>query len=154
MTIHSSDFAWPSDDALIKSLTTYERRPNLMIVARGLPVEAVADQVITLCARPILPSLLPGRLNLPARRNGTIVLQNVTSLSRPQQITLDDWIVGGCGDIQIVSIATMPLWPLVQNGDFLEGLFYRLNIVRLDATAESFIGAGLPLSEHPHSPRA
>ena len=67
---------------------------------------------------------------------------------------LNDWIAEGCGDAQIVSIATTPLWPLVQNGDFLEGLFYRLNVVRLEATAESFIGAAVRPDEHRESPRA
>ena len=87
-----------------------------------------------------MPSLLPGRLHLPAIRRGTVLLQNVDALSLAQQIVLNDWIAEGCGEAQIVSIATTPLWRLVQNGDFLEGLFYRLNVVRLDATAESFIG--------------
>ena len=45
ITMHSTEFAWLSDEALIKWLTAYDRRPNLMIVAHGLPVEAVADQL-------------------------------------------------------------------------------------------------------------
>jgi transcriptional regulator of aromatic amino acid metabolism len=62
-----------------------------------------------------------------------VLLQNVTALSIPQQITLNDWIDEGLGQAQVLSITTTPLWQLVQNGDFLEGLFYRLNVVCLDA---------------------
>jgi DNA-binding NtrC family response regulator len=35
--------------------------------------------------------------------------------------------------VQIVSITSEPLWPLVEQGRFLEGLFYRLNVVTLEA---------------------
>ena len=38
---------------------------------------------------------------------------------------LNDWIARGRGGAQIVSIAQTSVWQLVQNGDFLEGLFYR-----------------------------
>jgi len=153
ITMQSNEFAWLSNEALIKWLTTYERRPNLLIVAQGLPVEMVADQLMTLSTRPTLRNLLPGRLHLPAAPNGTVVLQNVTALSRGQQIVLNDWLAEGCGDTQIISIATSPLWPLVQNGEFLEGLFYRISVVRLEATADTFV-AGVQPDEARKSPRA
>src|SRR5437660_469565 len=35
-------------------------------------------------------------------------------------------IGAGRGDVQIVSMTSAPLWPLVVDGDFLEGLFFRL----------------------------
>jgi hypothetical protein len=134
ITMQSADFAWLADEVLIKWLTMADRRPNLMIVARGLPVDLVADRVREMCQPPLLPSILPGRLHLPATRRGTLLLQNLTAMSLPQQIALNDWIHEGCGQAQIVSITSTPLWRLVQNGDFLEGLFYRLNVVSLDAS--------------------
>ena len=42
-------------------------------------------------------------------------------------------IGAGRGDVQIVSMTSAPLWPLVVDGDFLEGLFFRLNVVCLEA---------------------
>lgn len=145
ITMQSTEFAWLSHDALIKWLTTYERRPNLLIVAQGVPVEMVADQLMSVSTRPTLRNNLPGRLQLPATPNGTVVLQNVTALSLAQQIALNDWLADGCGDTQVISIATTPLWPLVLNGEFLEGLFYRLSVVRLEATTDTFISAGVPV---------
>jgi hypothetical protein len=134
MTMHAADFAWLSDETLIDWLTMRDRRPNLMVVARDLPLDAVADRLKSVCAPPILPSILPGRLHLPASRSGTVLLQNVAALSIPQQIALNDWIDEGHGQAQILSITAKPLWTVVQNGDFLEGLFYRLNVVCLDAS--------------------
>ena len=40
----------------------------------------------------------------------------------------------GHGSVQIVSITSQPIWPLVEAGRFLEGLFYRLNVVTLEAS--------------------
>ena len=151
--MQSTEFAWLSHDALIKWLTTYERRPNLLIVAQGVPVDMVADQLMSVSTRPTLRNNLPGRLQLPATPNGTVVLQNVTALSLAQQIALNDWLADGCGDTQVISIAATPLWPLVLNGEFLEGLFYRLSVVRLEATTDTFIAAGVPVDAR-KSPRA
>jgi transcriptional regulator of aromatic amino acid metabolism len=147
ITMQSTDFAWLSDESLLKWLTTRDRRPNLMVVARGLPVDVVADHLLPVCAGPVMPSLLPGRLHLPASRRGTVLLQNVAALSIPQQIVLNDWIDEGSGQAQIVSIATTPLWRLVENGDFLEGLFYRLNVICLEATALKGQASGVDTSD-------
>ena len=154
ITMHSTDFGGLSDEALITWLTAHDRRPNLMIVAHGLPVDDVADRFMIVCDQPFRRSLLPGRLNLPASRRGIVLLENVTALSLPQQIVLNDWISEGRGEAQIVSIAATPLWRLVEDGDFLEGLFYRLNVVHLDASAESLIAAAVQSDEHRESPWA
>ena len=50
-----------------------------------------------------------------------------------QQISLFDWMTVTRQRTQIVSIATMRLDQLVRDGRFLEGLFYRINVLQLDA---------------------
>lgn len=152
--MHSTDFAWLSDEALIKRLTLRDKRPHLTIVAQGLPLEVVTDRLMTVCRPPVLPSILPGRLHLPASRRGTVLLQNVTGLSLPQQIVLNDWIDEGSGDAQIISISTTPLWKLVNYGDFLESLFYRLNVVCLEATREVLDASSDDTGEYCVLPRA
>jgi hypothetical protein len=71
ITMQSTEFAWLSHEALIKWLTTYERRPNLLIVGQGVPVEMVGDQLMSVSTRPTLRNNLPGRLQLPATPNGS-----------------------------------------------------------------------------------
>jgi DNA-binding NtrC family response regulator len=39
----------------------------------------------------------------------------------------------GRREVQIVSVTSAPLRPLVEDGEFLEGLFLRLNVVCLEA---------------------
>lgn len=152
--MHSTDFTWLSDEALIKRLTLRDKRPHLMIVAHGLSLDAVTDRLMVACRQPVLPSVLPGRLHLPASRRGTVLLQNVAALSLSQQIVLTNWIDEGDSDAQIVSISPTPLWQLVKDGDFLEGLFYRLNVICLAATAEVHDVSDDDTGEHCTLPRA
>jgi hypothetical protein len=137
ITMHSADFGWLLDEGLIQWLTLYDRRPNLLIEAYSGSIDSVTEHVLAACRQPVLPSIFPGRLDLPVTRHGTVVLHNVHAMSIPQQIVLNDWIDEGRGGAQIVSISTTSVWQLVQNGDFLEGLFYRLSVIRLDATAQN-----------------
>jgi transcriptional regulator of acetoin/glycerol metabolism len=48
-------------------------------------------------------------------------------------MTLFDWITLAQGRMQVVSIATTRIYGLVKKGRFLEALFYRLNVVQLEA---------------------
>jgi len=74
---------------------------------------------------------LPGRLALPSQPVGTLLLENVAALALAQQIRLHDWMSGS--RTQVISVVFAPLYPMVERGEFLEGLFYRLNMVTLEA---------------------
>jgi len=50
-----------------------------------------------------------------------------------QQIDLFDWLDRFGTTSQILSFTSSALWPLVERGRFLAGLFYRLNVVTLTA---------------------
>jgi DNA-binding NtrC family response regulator len=88
---------------------------------------------MTWCALPFRFSALPGTLELPLIRRGTLLLNDVTAMTLSQQVMLYDWLSDGCGEMQVVSVASAPLEILVEDGQFLEGLFYRLNVLRLNA---------------------
>ena len=75
---------------------------------------------------------MPGWLDFPAA-GGTLLLTRIEEMSLDQQIALHEWMTVANPPIQVVSVATTRLDHLVGKGRFLEGLFYRLNIVQLDA---------------------
>ena len=60
------------------------------------------------------------------------MLRDVAGLTPSQQLTLNDWLSAGPGELQVISITTTPLESLVQIGQFNECLFYRLNTVRIE----------------------
>jgi transcriptional regulator of aromatic amino acid metabolism len=124
-------------------LTADRQRPNLLIVCVSEEMEAVVSRVMGLCKRPVHARKLPGELSLPEQMNGTLLLWDVAQLTRGQQMTLHDWITDRPRDAQVISITAAPLLPLVEDGQFLEGLFYRINVVSLVAR----VGPGRPDSQ-------
>jgi hypothetical protein len=77
---------------------------------------------------------LPGPLDLPADDARTLLIGDVSTLTLQQQIDFYDWLERGNETVQVISLTSAPLWPLVTSGRFLEGLFYRLNVMSVSAS--------------------
>jgi DNA-binding NtrC family response regulator len=60
---------------------------------------------------------------------GRLLLHDLAAMNAAQQSELAGWITTAGAGVQIVSIASQSLWPLVANGRFLDGLYYRLNTI-------------------------
>jgi hypothetical protein len=121
--------------ALLRTWAIQGHRPNLLVVVEPrLSAEAVARRVITLGVLPFHWSSLPGRLSFPPTKEGTLFLNDVAALRRDQQLALQDWLDVDAVDVQVISLTSLPLERLVAEGQFLESLYYRLNVVRLDVT--------------------
>lgn len=122
-----------SEEEWVRALIDQEPHPNLLVVCDGPTPTAVARRVADLCPVPCEHCLVPGELRLPECRPGTLVLHDVAALTLEQQLALFDWLTGCWHGMQVISIASTPLLPLVHSGRFLEGLYYRLNVVYLVA---------------------
>jgi transcriptional regulator of aromatic amino acid metabolism len=123
-------------DPWLRSLMSGKHRPNFLIHCPDMSVVAAASEVTGLCAGPLHVCVLPGYLRLPDETrgsHGTFVIGDISKLTLQQQITLSDWMTYRNRSTQVVSLTSVPLLPLVQDGRFLEGLFYRLNIVSVHA---------------------
>ncbi len=135
MMVNSPDFISFSELPLLRSVTSLDGRPSLLVVCTGATVEAVVDQLRPLCTPPCHICRIPGPLNLPgSTRKGTFLVHDVAELTMAQQIALAEWIEHRQGKVQVVSVTQAPLLSLVHDGRFLEGLFYRLNTVTVLAT--------------------
>jgi hypothetical protein len=130
--MHSIDFPWVPSENLMRYLTAVPQRPNLLVECSHRAGEAIVASLKAVCAPPVHLLKMPGPLAMPARKAGTLLLQGASMMTLEQQIELNDWLSSGRGELQIVSITNAPLWDLVQEGRFLEGLFYRLNVVYLE----------------------
>ena len=135
ISMQALDFPWVSDRVLLRSLTMAPNRPSLLVVCDRTEPDAAIASLMKWCEQPFHICCLPGPLELPSVKKGTLFLRDVSYLTLAQQIALNDWIEGGRGDLQIVSVTDTPLWPLVDAGQFLECLFYRLNLITLEAKA-------------------
>lgn len=136
MDLISADTASASDTALLQRLLTKHHRPNVLVECPAAAARFVLCQLAQTGVQPMQHSALPGALALPDVRRGTLLIENVTALTAAQQQALYAWLTDGPADglpMQVISVATEPLLPAVQEGRFLEALYYRLNIVRMDS---------------------
>ena len=131
-----------SEMTLLRMLSSRNHRPNLMIVNRRASLESVLQELTTVCELPLRVCQFPGVLILPTDPRGTLVLGNVDRLTVAQQITLSDWLARKGKDVQVVSVTQAPMTDLIDEGRFLEGLYFRLNTVVILATSAGEYHAG------------
>lgn len=134
MLTMSSDTISLSEEVLLRALTSQQRRPNLLVTCHDVSVDHVVQRLLGFCAPPYHVCSLPGTSWLPAARGGTLFLADAGLLTLRQQMELYDWLTTS-RQTQVVSVTELPLGRLVDAGDFLDGLFFRLNVVSLDARA-------------------
>jgi hypothetical protein len=111
--------------------------PNVLISgpeqATHAFIHAVAAQLqspVRCCiASEVVPSL--------GDTDGTIVLRDVDALDADRQNELLLWLDdAGHGRTQVVCTTRKPLYDRVQAGAFLDRLYYRLNVINFEVTAE------------------
>src|SRR5258706_3110109 len=111
-------------------------RVNVLLVGAGGMTRNVVGMLLRDRDEPIA-SWSPGeRLLLPpVARGGTVVLHEVGTLAADDQLHLLDWLEHAVARTQVISTTSRPLLPQVQNGAFIERLFYPPNTICLDVTA-------------------
>lgn len=133
LTMSSATIAL-SDEALLRALLSQQKRPNFLVTCHDVPVDDVVQRLLNFCAAPFHFCTVPRAFGLPTTRAGTLFLADAGLLTMKQQVELFDWMTIS-RETQVVSVTELPLGRLVSNGDFLDGLFFRLNVVSLDASA-------------------
>jgi transcriptional regulator of aromatic amino acid metabolism len=123
-----------SHPLLLLWLASQRPRQHFLLRCESGRFDSVARKVAMLGVPPVRLSRLPGSLELPPDKRGTLVLNDVAALGLADQIALYDWLGSGAGDLRVISVTTSSLAPLVARGAFLEGLFHRLGAVQFDLT--------------------
>ena len=154
---HDLIFDGMSDASLLEQLLAREHRPNVLVECGPSAVSSVGNALVRACREPHQRYQLPCAFDLPTATQGTLLLENVEALTPPQQQALHEWMTTGCLGMQVVSITATPLARSVERGDFLEALFYRLNVVLIDAASasalrESRFGRTLSACSPPNTP--
>jgi hypothetical protein len=110
-------------------------RVNMLLMGPDGVMEYLLDALVPDLREPI-GRWSPGDVLLlpPPPLIGTMVLQEVGAMPLEDQLKLLEWLQMAAGRTQVIATTTRPLLRLVQRGQFLEALYYRLNIVAIDAT--------------------
>jgi hypothetical protein len=123
------------EDAALRSAIARDPHLNVLVQCVDVAAGSAFDVLAELCARRPHVRVLPGPLNLPNDDDGRpFIIGDVSLLTLQQQIDLYDW-QNEHDSTQIISLTSRSLWPLVTSGRFLEGLFYRLNVMSVQALA-------------------
>ena len=115
----------------------HARRPNGLVIGP----EALVVRTLEVCGnwlrQPVVHWPRDGAPWRGTRQVSTLVLHEVGALGPQDQAALLQWMGGaGCG-VQIVSLASSNVFPLVQQGAFLEALYYRLNYVVIEVASHA-----------------
>lgn len=107
-------------------------RPNVLLEGAHETTEIVVGE-----AMECLPAPHATWCGAPPRgdRPATLVVRSISALDRDQQRLLCDWLDAPGNRVQVISTTNEPLYPMVGRGVFLESLYYRLNVMRLDVAA-------------------
>ena len=76
------------DTVLLGWLAVRGHRPNLLIECPSANMETAMRHLMTWCALPFRYCSLPGKLELPVTRKGTLLLKDVAALTLSQQVAL------------------------------------------------------------------
>jgi len=110
-------------------------RVNLLLIHQESSAAGVLDQLLPDLNEPIARWRPGQRLVLPSiHLAGTIVLQDVGALCADEQRQLLDWLEESGGRTQVVSTTAESLLARVNEGSFLDTLYYRLNTVCVESS--------------------
>ena len=72
-----------------------------------------------------------GRVSLPARCAGTLVLKDTHAFDASEQQRLLEWLHGGTEPTRLIATSSPDLLPLVEEGKFLRELYQRFTALKL-----------------------
>ena len=107
--------------------------PHVLLIGDDPDLATVFHRMQPHLRTTIVPWVPDLTSDLPAAPFGTLLVKDVSRLDRTQQARLAR--IAAAPHVQIISMASAPLFPLVDRGAFLDELYYRLNMVTLDLTA-------------------
>lgn len=109
-------------------------RVNLLLTGRDGVIEYLLDALLPDLREPIGRWSPGDRLLLPpSTLIGTMIFQDVGAMSVGDQRRLMEWLTHA-GRTQVICTTPSPLLRQVEAETFIEALYYRLNIISVDAT--------------------
>jgi len=112
------------------------RHPNVLIHGPHDVTGALVDALTPFLRLPIHQVTSGGFVSPPAC--GTMILDDVDGLNPEQQQTLLGWLDEHAStETQVISVTPAALHAHVQDGTFLNALYYRLNVIYLEVSPSS-----------------
>lgn len=107
---------------------------NLLLIGSSSETGAMLNALEQHFRGPICRVKPKAGVVLPQPTEGTLIVSGVDGLDSDQQTQLLRWMPQRQSRVQVVCTSRESLFRLVDAGDFLSELYYRLNVVLLDVT--------------------
>jgi hypothetical protein len=107
-------------------------RPNLLLQGPDAATDGAVGALGRVLETPIHRWRADLPLPVPTRRQETLLVRNLITLSAGQQMKLLRWLEVIDGRVQVVSTTPVPIYPLTRSRLFLASLYYRLNVMCID----------------------
>jgi hypothetical protein len=125
------------EDVWLREVLSRDPHLNVLVQCPDVSTLAALAELAELCVRMPFLCLLPGPLRLPEDNRHALLIGDISTLTLQQQLALYDWMERCHEDLSVISVSSVPVWPLVQSGRFLEGLYYRLNVLSVTASGKA-----------------
>jgi hypothetical protein len=108
-------------------------RPSLLLIGSDAAVDGFLQRLLPEAQAPI-EFESARRFGSSPDVDGPVILRDATALTSNDQHQMLQWLQHT--PAQVISTSPTPLFPLVEQGAFLERLYYRLNVVTITLGAE------------------
>jgi hypothetical protein len=107
-------------------------RHNVLLLGPVCATDAALAVIAPCLLQPVAWKKAESKFDPTAGGIASLILHEVGSLNKSEQIQLRDWLENAHARPQIVSTTTHPLFGMVERGMFDATLYYRLNVVLLE----------------------
>jgi len=109
-------------------------RRNFLLAGPRSAVDAAVAEMTPHLLEPVRRFDPEKEQSFPQPTHGTLILLEAAALSREQQLQILGWLdqFANREHVQVISTTSRALFSLVERGEFLAALYYRLNVLRLD----------------------
>ena len=115
----------------------YQRHVNVLLEGPETATEVVVQRLLPHLREPVVSLQAGAAFSLPDMEIGTLILNQVATLTTQQQMHVLEWSNAASPRPQVVSTSREPLYPRVEQALFAEALYYRLNVVRIQVDSST-----------------
>ena len=116
---------------------THDLRPSALLIGPRGATDAVLRHIQGSLRPPVFEWPRDGAPWHCGEPPATVILRHVAALSRDDQHALLTWLSNGHRRVQVISVASRRVYPLVEAGAFLPTLYYRINCVIVDCAGRN-----------------
>lgn len=108
-------------------------RPNVLLIGQEIDTDLTVASITRWGQEQVAFWSPDPAHQLDVSQIETLIVRDVIDLSWAEQIALNEWLAARVDSVRVIATSRTPLFELVERRLFLEALYYRLNVVCLDA---------------------